>query len=396
MIAFVMSGGANRGALEAGALLALFEAGIKPDMLVGTSAGSINATYIATDPTLAGARRLADIWTRATRQDFFPGGWTTMFWRLLRGRSLFSSDSLRQSLDRQLPPDKRCFGDLTVKLYITAANLTTGTLYLYGEQPEAKLIDAVMASTAHPLAYPPERAGNWQLVDGGVVANVPVGIAADKGATEIYILNVGYGGELIAKRNNVFQVLGHSISMMMYQHFVMDLKYVMESTNAKLHHISIPAFKETAMWELNRGAEMVESGYKTAKDYLQSPTGLASLPMAVFGEAQAETPPDGAQVYVPSYFSPIDVLDLPESERQVTTYLTRHGTTDTTALARALGRTNVQTRKDLMMLTRKGYVQCLPDGTVRMVFGRSRRHNIPAELWNSLTEEQDAESCLDE
>lgn len=47
MIAFVLSGGGNRGALEAGALLALFEQGIRPDMLVGSSVGALNAAFIA-------------------------------------------------------------------------------------------------------------------------------------------------------------------------------------------------------------------------------------------------------------------------------------------------------------------------------------------------------------
>ena len=51
MIAFVLSGGGNRGALEAGALLALFERGIQPDILVGTSAGAMNAAFIAINPT---------------------------------------------------------------------------------------------------------------------------------------------------------------------------------------------------------------------------------------------------------------------------------------------------------------------------------------------------------
>ena len=392
MIAFVMSGGGTRGALEAGALLALFEADIQPDILVGTSSGAINAAYIATEPTLAGACRLADIWTQARQQDFFPGGWASMLWRLLRGRSLFASDALRRSLESHLPPGKRRFGDLVgVKLYITAANLNTGTLYLYGDQPDALLIDAVMASTAHPLAYPPVRFRDWQLVDGGVIANVPAGIAADKGATEVYILNVGYGGELVTERSNVFQVLTHSITMMMYQHFLMDVKYILENTDVVLHYIPITGFKEFAMWNLSRGAEMVESGQKAARDYLKAPLGLTSMPITVFGESQEEPPPPaGAQVYVPTYFSPGDLLAIPKPERQITNYLIRRGAADASTLAQALGRTPAQIRNALSSLAKIGQVQYLPDGRAKLVFGRRRRHSLPDRLWASLSAEPES------
>lgn len=396
MIAFVMSGGANRGALEAGALLALFEAGIKPDILVGTSAGSINASYIATNPTIEGARQLVEMWKQARREDFFPGRWYNMVWRLVRGRSLFSSDPFRDSIERRLPINKRRFGDLQgVKLYITAANLTTGTLYLYGEDPDASIVDAVMASTAHPLAYPPVRFGNYQLVDGGVIANVPTGIAVDKGATEIYILNVGYGGEVVSNRGSVFGVLGQSISMMMYQHFVMDLKYILENTDATLHHIMLSGFKDSAMWDFAHAAEMATAGHTAAQEYLKSPLGLASLPMASLGESQNDAAPEGARVYVPACFSPMDLLSLPDSECEVSTYLSRHGTSDPFKLAHALGRTPGSVRRDLASLIKKGRVQCFPDGTVRLVFGRSHHRNVPNQVWTTLATDEEA-SCIEE
>lgn len=54
MIAFVLSGGGSRGALQVGALQVLLEAGVRPDLLVGASAGVVNAAYLAADPTPAG------------------------------------------------------------------------------------------------------------------------------------------------------------------------------------------------------------------------------------------------------------------------------------------------------------------------------------------------------
>ncbi len=393
MIAFVVGGGGNRGPLEGGALLGLFEAGIIPDILVGTSAGSLNAAVLATDPTLEGARRLASTCARLRREDFFPGSTASMLWRLARGRSLFSRTALRASLEKRLPRDKRNFGDLQgVRLYITAANLTTGTLYLYGDRPDALLIDAVLASTAHPLAYPPVRMGKYQLVDGGVVANVPVGIAAERGATEIYVLNVGYHGELGTQSWNLLQVLLRSIALMQYQHFLMDLRYVLETTDIVVHHIAIKGFEHSSMWDFNHAADMVELGRQQALEYLKSPTGLDSVPIDVFGEStkEMEPVPRGAEVYVPACFRPSDLLALPGTERQITRYLSRQGEADPSTLAVALGRTVAQIRIELSSLVKKGYVQRLPDGEVRLVFGRRRHRGLPDQLWEALGAEAEA------
>lgn len=307
MLAFVMSGGGNRGALEAGALLELLEEGLQPDILVGTSAGALNAAFLATDPTLAGARRLADVWTNARRDDLFPGGWFSMLGRLASGHSLFPSEPLRNFAERHLPTARRRFGDLEgVRLYLTTANLNTGKLYLFGDDPDALIVDAAVASAAHPLAFPPLLYDGWQLVDGGVVANVPVGVAVDKGATEIYILNVGYAGKVVEDQANVVDILNRSIGLMMYQPFLLDVKYAEEHAGAKLHHISMTQFQGTQMWDLDNGAEMVEAGRRAARDYLANPTGLGTLAPGRLPELgrEEEAPPEGADYYVPPWLRP--------------------------------------------------------------------------------------------
>jgi NTE family protein len=72
-IAFVLSGGASLGAAQAGMLHALYERGIRPDLLIGTSAGAVNAAFIASrEPTVQTARELAGVWRRLRRTDVFP------------------------------------------------------------------------------------------------------------------------------------------------------------------------------------------------------------------------------------------------------------------------------------------------------------------------------------
>ena len=73
-VVFVLSGGGNRGAAQIGMLRALLEAGITPDVVVGTSVGSLNGAAIAADPTLDGVGRLEDVWHGITREQLFGDG----------------------------------------------------------------------------------------------------------------------------------------------------------------------------------------------------------------------------------------------------------------------------------------------------------------------------------
>jgi NTE family protein len=71
--AFVLSGGASLGALQAGMLRALYERGITADLLVGTSAGALNAAFIASRPqAVQTARALRQVWCDLQRDDIFP------------------------------------------------------------------------------------------------------------------------------------------------------------------------------------------------------------------------------------------------------------------------------------------------------------------------------------
>src|SRR3982750_2528342 len=112
MIAFVLSGGGNRGALQAGALKALLERGIYPDLIVATSVGALNGVTLAADPTVAGAGRLAEGWRHIRRGDIFPGNPMTISWRILtRQDSLHSRDNFARFVLGQLPANVRRFKD---------------------------------------------------------------------------------------------------------------------------------------------------------------------------------------------------------------------------------------------------------------------------------------------
>src|SRR4051794_18105751 len=70
--AFVLSGGASLGAVQVGMLKALFEAGIRPTSIIGTSVGAVNGAFLGGDPTDAGIVRLEHVWRKISRSDIFP------------------------------------------------------------------------------------------------------------------------------------------------------------------------------------------------------------------------------------------------------------------------------------------------------------------------------------
>jgi len=306
MIAFVLSGGGNRGALEVGALQALFDHGIRPDMLVGSSAGAMNAAFIATDPTPEGAKRLEEIWKEVKKEDVFPGNWFTMAWRFITGQdSLFPNDNLRRFVKAHIPPDKQRFGDLPVRLYITAANLNTCTLYLFGEDLNAFLLDAVMASAALPVSFPPLEYRGWQYVDGAVVANVPIEIAIDKGATTIYAINVGYAGEREEEIHGIVPIALRTITAIMYQHLLDDLEEAQEAPGVTLHHIHIQAFQDISSWDFSHTAEMIEEGRRITEEYLEHPVPAREV-LRLARAIEPAPPPPGAVIWVPKRRRPPD------------------------------------------------------------------------------------------
>src|SRR4030081_1017461 len=102
--AFVLSGGSSLGAIQVGMLQALMEGGIRPDFLIGTSVGAVNAAWLAGQPDLDGAMKLAAIWSGLRRQDIFPiNPWAGAMGIFGRNNHVISNAGLRNVLEKNLP-----------------------------------------------------------------------------------------------------------------------------------------------------------------------------------------------------------------------------------------------------------------------------------------------------
>ncbi|MBP2471422.1 NTE family protein [Crossiella equi] len=191
-VGFVLGGGGSLGAIQVGMLRALAEHGITPDLVVGTSVGSVNGALLALDPEHA-AGRLGKLWQLMTRQRVFPGGPIRQLRTLRRSRNhLFSSDGLAEVLDQGLG-GITSFDQLSVPFGAVAVDAVTAQPVVL---TEGELVPAVLASAAIPGIYPPVRIGEHVLYDGGVLANVPVSQALAMGAKSLVVLDCAFPGHL--------------------------------------------------------------------------------------------------------------------------------------------------------------------------------------------------------
>jgi NTE family protein len=288
MIAFVLSGGGNRGALQVGALKALLERGIFPDLIVATSVGALNGVTLAADPTVEGARRLAASWPLIRRNDIFPGNVLTVGWRILSGRgSLHSQDNLARFMRRQVPPNVRRFKDLKVPCIVTATSLSTGQLRLFGTDRSERLLDALLSSTAIPPFFPPYRYQNELLADGALVANLPISQAIMRGARTIYTLEIvdemstGAGPGMLG-------TLASSLNAMLSRQHEQERQITAlgRKRGVVIHDIRLTSGQNLVYNDFSHGAELVAAGERTTLAYLDAhPAPRASALTRMFTHA---------------------------------------------------------------------------------------------------------------
>jgi NTE family protein len=184
--AFVLGGGGVLGAHEVGMLKALAEAGIKPDLVVGTSVGAINGACVAADPDGAAAW-LGQVWQGDALRQAFSETVIGQVARLARsGTHLHSIEPLRQMLEQALPVHD--FADLRLPFHCVAASIERAHAHWFSSGP---IVPAVLASCAVPGLLPPVEVDGEHYFDGGLVDSIPVGHAVSLGAGTIYVLHVG-------------------------------------------------------------------------------------------------------------------------------------------------------------------------------------------------------------
>ncbi|MCC7354792.1 MAG: patatin-like phospholipase family protein [Anaerolineae bacterium] len=271
MRAFVLSGGANYGALQVGALDALLSYGLHPDIIVGVSAGAINAAWFATHPDLNGIGQLARIWCHIAPQVFRPLDQASMLLQLaLRRESVLSNTALQRFICKFLPAETR-FGDLSnPRLYVTAARLADGAPRVFGDDPDDRLLDGLMASTAIPPLFPPWRMDGTAYVDGGIVSNLPLQVAIERGADEVFaLLNcLSLTGNDGNAPHGMSAVSIHAIALMIDHQVEHEIEMARRDADVRLHLIRLCPGADPGFWSFARAEELIADGRRAAQEYL--------------------------------------------------------------------------------------------------------------------------------
>jgi NTE family protein len=219
-IAYVLGGGASYGAVQVGHLRALAETDITPDFVVGTSVGALNGAIVAEHPATA-HERLVDLWSGMTRQAVFGKMLGTAL-NLAKGKaSAVPNSGLRAVIEDAV--GARTFEELTLSHTAVTTDFDTGEPVPISS---GDLVSALLASAAIPLVFPPVRRGERMLVDGGIVANVPISIAADQGAATIVVLDCGFTVMAPEQESTATGRLLRTAAIMAAQQVRRDLKTV--------------------------------------------------------------------------------------------------------------------------------------------------------------------------
>ncbi|WP_135451562.1 patatin-like phospholipase family protein [Mycobacterium sp. DL99] len=218
--AFVLSGGGSLGSIQVGMLLGLAEAGVRPELIVGTSVGALNGGWIASWPDVAGIRRLAEVWRSLTRNEVFPTSLPVGFLAFLgRGRNLVPDTGLRRLIKDNL--GFRRLEDAPIPLHVVATDVLSGQDVLLSS---GSAIDAIAASAAIPGVLPPVRIDGRDLFDGGVVNNTPLSHAVALGADTVWVLPTGYSCAMPESPRGALAIGMQALTLAINQRLASDIE----------------------------------------------------------------------------------------------------------------------------------------------------------------------------
>jgi len=265
-LALVLSGGGARGALQVGALRALLEANIQPDLLVGTSIGAVNAAALATRGVSASSiLSLVEDWHAATAADLLPSNALRLMMHAMLNRAAHRPDHRLRDffIARGLSPDLH-FGDIHgVRLIVVATDLNTGRMVLYGQDPQQSVLEGILASTALPPWTQPLEKDGRLLMDGGVVSNLPIEPAVAQGAAEIIALDLTDPRGALTGTDGLALFPGKLINTVEQRQVELEMASA-AARGVPVRRIPLRGETPVPIWDFSRADELIARGYEIA------------------------------------------------------------------------------------------------------------------------------------
>ena len=181
----ILGGGAAFGAHQAGALEYVTQSGIRPDAIIGSSVGILNALLFAS----GGCEQMRKAWLQLNSLRLLIG--PSLVHNPVIGNSLMSMERTNRWLEKEI--DFKAVFESPIELKFVLLNLSDGRAYLRGNRTEKNPDD--FRTVAHigyriPGLYPPIKFQGDYWCDGGLVWNIPLEHAVEMGGRDIYVLSV--------------------------------------------------------------------------------------------------------------------------------------------------------------------------------------------------------------
>ena len=271
-LAFALGGGGARGALQAGALRALLEAGIQPDLLAGASIGAVNAVFLAMHGfTPQALDKLDAAWFAAAKAELFPANivWLTLRVFFNRVRAVPYQRIKDFFISQGLAPDL-CFGDLPyLPIVLVSADLNSHQTIYYGSDPQESVLEGLLASTAlPPWVHPIESNGRF-LMDGGVVSNLPIEPAISQGASEVIALGLSNPDEIDPNAHGFGPFWAKYLNIVEARQIYLELELA-RAKGVPVHVVNLKTVSPVPAWDFSRTQSLLDDGYRQMKSVLDS------------------------------------------------------------------------------------------------------------------------------
>jgi NTE family protein len=270
-VAFVLGGGGVLGAVQVGMLRALFRAGYRPDVVVGTSIGAVNGALVAADPTEAVTGRLVRLWSSPEAAEVYGDSLARQLRRFAARTHLHSPLPLRRLLASEL--GENCdFSDLKVPFRCCAASIERAAEHWFDSGP---LVDAVLASSSVPGLLPPMEISGEHFVDGGIVNSIPISEAVRVGAKQIFVLQVGRIERPLAVPKRPWEVAQVAFEIARRHRFARDVASLPDDVRVHVLPTGGGESRDDSPWayrDMAAAGRRISRAYTASRRYLAADT----------------------------------------------------------------------------------------------------------------------------
>ena len=265
--AFVLTGGASLGAVQVGMLRALADGGVAPDVLTGASVGALNAAWVATHGWPDGLAALDRLWRGLRRSDVFPLRPAAALSAMAGRRNhLVDPGNLTRLIADNLPV--ATFDEARLGLHVVTTEVTTG---LEVTLSAGELVPALLASAAIPGVFCPVAVGGHDLMDGGVADNAPLSVAAELGATEVWVIPTGYACALPRAPRHPLAMVLHTFSLLVQQRLILDVGRYQD--RLELHVVPPLCPLAVSPMDFSRAGELIDRSHEATARWLRAGAG---------------------------------------------------------------------------------------------------------------------------